>query len=152
MDPDERSGGFGFGRLAIAGRRGFLDRDLNQFLPNLPAVHLFRMPSGTRGVAVGARGRSRGTVEWAPARSRRGNDGCVRCEREQNLKSALSQVLKHSVTSIAAAEDYIYAGDSEGRLAGFRRCRRELGRDIQTGRAGARWKRSGWTRTIHGWQ
>ena len=37
-------------------------------------------------------------------------------EREQNLKSALSQVLKHSVTAIATAKDYIYAGDSEGRL------------------------------------
>ena len=36
--------------------------------------------------------------------------------REQNLKSALSQVLKHSVTAIATAKDYIYAGDSEGRL------------------------------------
>ena len=34
----------------------------------------------------------------------------------QNLKNALSQVLKHSVTAIATAKDYIYAGDSEGRL------------------------------------
>ena len=37
-------------------------------------------------------------------------------ERDQNLKDALSQVLKHSVTAIATAKDYIYAGDSEGRL------------------------------------
>ena len=36
--------------------------------------------------------------------------------REQNLKNAMSEALKISVTAIATAKDYIYAGDSEGRL------------------------------------
>ena len=48
-------------------------------------------------------------------------------QREQDLKSALSQVLKRSVTAIATAEDYIYAGDSEGRLQVSAGCRSELG-------------------------
>ncbi len=34
----------------------------------------------------------------------------------KNIRAALSLVLKHSVTAIATAKDYIYAGDSEGRL------------------------------------
>jgi uncharacterized protein (TIGR03437 family) len=37
-------------------------------------------------------------------------------ERDQNLRQALSQVLNRSVTAIATVRDYIYAGDSEGRL------------------------------------
>ncbi len=32
------------------------------------------------------------------------------------MRSALSQVLNHSVTAIATVKDYIYAGDSDGRL------------------------------------
>jgi len=89
---------------------------LNQFLPNLPAVHLSGLPSGTRGVRLELAGVAR-EVEWAPGqKSAWKPTDASDVEREQNLKSALSQVLKHSVTSIAAAEDYIYAGDSEGRL------------------------------------
>jgi uncharacterized protein (TIGR03437 family) len=89
---------------------------LNQVLPNLPAVHLLGLPSGTRGVRLELAGIAR-EVEWAPGEKSAWKPldaGDV--EREQNLKSALSQVLKLSITAIAAAEDYIYAGDSEGRL------------------------------------
>src|SRR5262249_41148787 len=35
---------------------------------------------------------------------------------EPGMRAALSQVLKHSVSAIASAKDYIYAGDSEGGL------------------------------------
>ena len=93
---------------------------LNKFLPNLPAVHLLGLPSGTRGVRLELAGGSQGVVrevEWAPGEKSAWRPlDAADAEREQNLKSALSQVLKHSVTAIAAAEDYIYAGDREGRL------------------------------------
>jgi uncharacterized protein (TIGR03437 family) len=94
---------------------------LNQFLPNLPAEHLWGLPSGTRGVRLSLSGgglaRVAQEVEWAPGEKSawKPMDGAD-VEREQNLKGALSQVLKRPVTAIAAAEDYIYAGDNEGRL------------------------------------
>jgi uncharacterized protein (TIGR03437 family) len=93
---------------------------LNQFLPNLPAVHLLGLPSGTRGVRLELAASSQGVaqeVEWAPGEKSAWKPvNAADLEREQDLKGALSQVLKRSVTAIAAAEDYIYAGDSEGRL------------------------------------
>jgi len=92
---------------------------LNQFLPNLPALHLLGLPSGTRGVRLSLSGGLAGVaeVEWAPGeKSAWKRADAADLDREQNLKSALSQVLKRSVTAIAAAEDYIYAGDSEGWL------------------------------------
>jgi uncharacterized protein (TIGR03437 family) len=83
-------------------------------------VHLLGLPSGTRGVRLELAGGSQGVareVEWAPGEKSAWKPlAAADVEREQNLKSALSQVLKHSVSAIAAAEDYIYAGDSEGRL------------------------------------
>jgi uncharacterized protein (TIGR03437 family) len=93
---------------------------LNQFLPNLPAVHLVGLPSGTRGVRLELAGGSEGVareVEWAPGEKSAWKPAdAADLDRDQNLKSALSQVLKRPITVIAAAEDYIYAGDSEGRL------------------------------------
>jgi uncharacterized protein (TIGR03437 family) len=76
---------------------------LNQFLPNLPTGHL--LAGGTA------------EIEWAPGEKTawRPVDGAD-LARENNTKAALSQVLKHSVTAIATAKDYIYTGDSEGRL------------------------------------
>jgi uncharacterized protein (TIGR03437 family) len=89
---------------------------LNQFLPNLPALHLLGLPSGTRGVRLELAGVAQ-EVEWAPGEKSAWKPAdAADLGREQNLKSALSQVLKRPVTAIAAAEDYIYAGDSEGRL------------------------------------
>jgi uncharacterized protein (TIGR03437 family) len=89
---------------------------LNQFLPNLPAGHLIGLPSGTRGVRLALSGVAR-EVEWAPGEKSAWKPmDAADVNREANLKSAMSQVLKRSVTAIASAEDYIYAGDSEGRL------------------------------------
>ncbi len=93
---------------------------LNQFLSNLPAGHFMGLPNGTRGVRLelaSAAGEVVREVEWAPGEKAAWKPlDASDVEREQNLKSALSQVLKRPVSAIAAAEDYIYAGDSEGRL------------------------------------
>jgi uncharacterized protein (TIGR03437 family) len=94
---------------------------LNEFLPNLPSGHLLGLPSGTRGVRMSlADGRGsigNAEIEWSPGEKTAWKPAdSTEVERDQALKNALSQVLKHTVTAIATAEDYIYAGDSEGRL------------------------------------
>ncbi len=94
---------------------------LNQFLPNLPPGHLMGLPGGTRGVRLALSGGSAigvaREVEWAPGEKAAWKSvAAADVDREQNLKNALSRVLKRAVTAIAAAGDYIYAGDSEGRL------------------------------------
>jgi uncharacterized protein (TIGR03437 family) len=94
---------------------------LNDFLPNLPSGHLLGLPAGTRGVRLSL-AKSSAEIEWAPGEKTAWKPvdsapgGETEAERESNLKNALSQVLKRAVTAIATAEDYIYAGDSEGRL------------------------------------
>ena len=89
---------------------------LNDFLPNLPSGHLLALPSGTRGVRLSV-ANSDGEIEWAPGEKTAWKRvDAAEAVRDQILKSALSLVLKHSVTAIATAKDYIYAGDSEGRL------------------------------------
>ena len=89
---------------------------LNQFLPNLPTARLLSVPSGSRGVRLSLTGGS-AEIEWAPGEKNawRMADSAD-LQRENNTKIALSQLLKHNVTAIATAKDYIYAGDSEGRL------------------------------------
>jgi uncharacterized protein (TIGR03437 family) len=89
---------------------------LNDFLPNLPTGRLFGLPDGMRGVRLSVAG-SAGEIEWAPGEKTAWKPvDSTEVRRDRDLKSALSQVLKTSVTAIATAEDYIYAGDSEGRL------------------------------------
>jgi uncharacterized protein (TIGR03437 family) len=89
---------------------------LNDFLPNLPSGHLLGLPSGTRGVRLSVVN-SAAEIEWAPGEKTAWKQvDAAELAREQNLRSALSQVLKHSVTAIATVKDYIYAGDSDGRL------------------------------------
>lgn len=89
---------------------------LNDFLPNLPAGHLIGLPSGTRGVRLSV-ANSGAEIEWAPGEKTAWKPvDSTEVQRDQNLKAALSRVLKRPVTAIATAEDYIYAGDSEGRL------------------------------------
>lgn len=89
---------------------------LNQSLPNLPTGHLMGLPAGSRGVRLGLAG-STVEVEWAPGEKTAWRPiDSTGIEREMGAKAALSQVLKHSITAIATAKDYIYAGDSEGRL------------------------------------
>jgi uncharacterized protein (TIGR03437 family) len=89
---------------------------LNQFLPNLPTGHLRSVPTGPRGVLLALAGGA-SEIEWAPGEKNawRPVDG-TDLERENNTKAALSQLLKHSITAVATSKDYIYAGDSEGRL------------------------------------
>src|SRR5258708_32003609 len=56
-------------------------------------------------------------IEWAPGEKSAWKPvDSSDMQRERDTKSALSQVLKHSITALSAAKDYIYAGDSEGRL------------------------------------
>ncbi len=89
---------------------------LNDFLPNLPAGHLLALPGGTRGVRLSVADGA-AVIEWAPGEKTAWKPlDTAEAVRGQNLKDALSQVLKHSVTAIATAKDYVYAGDSEGRL------------------------------------
>jgi uncharacterized protein (TIGR03437 family) len=89
---------------------------LNDFLPNLPSGHLLGLPSGTRGVRLSV-ANSAAEIEWAPGEKTAWKPvDAAEAVRDQDLRNALSQVLKHSVTAIATAKDYIYAGDSEGRL------------------------------------
>jgi len=89
---------------------------LNDFLPNLPVRRFLGLPTGTRGIRMSV---SPGDfeIEWAPGEKTawRPADG-LEVQREENIKSALSQVLGRSITAIATAKDYIYAGDSDGRL------------------------------------
>jgi len=89
---------------------------LNQFLPNLPAGRLLSVPSGSRGVRLSLAG-GMVEIEWAPGEKsawKPVDSSDVRGERD--TRSALSGVLKHSITAINSVKDYVYAGDSEGRL------------------------------------
>jgi uncharacterized protein (TIGR03437 family) len=89
---------------------------LNQFLPNLPAGHLMGLPAGAHGVRLALAKVAR-EVEWAPGEKSAWKPvDPSDVEPEQNLKTAVSQVLKRNITAIATAKEYIYAGDSEGRL------------------------------------
>ncbi len=90
---------------------------LNQSLPNLPTGRLVSVPSGSHGVqlalAVGV-----AQVEWAPGEKTAWKlVDSTAVQRELATKSALSLELKRSTTAIATAKEFIYAGDSEGRLA-----------------------------------
>ena len=88
---------------------------LNQFLPNLPASRIVALPGGTRGVRVAVGGAAE--IEWAPGEKTAWRPAdSADAQVEAGTKAALSQKLNHTVTAIATAKDYIYAGDSEGRL------------------------------------
>ena len=89
---------------------------LNQFLPNLPTGHLIALPSGARGVRLALSGDTT-EIEWAPGEKNAWRPvDSTDLERENTMKAALSQLLKHNITAVAASKDYIYTGDSEGRL------------------------------------
>jgi hypothetical protein len=77
---------------------------LNDFLPNLPTGHLLGLPSGTRGVRLSV-ANSPGEIEWAPGEKTAWKPvDAAEAEGEQNLKTALSQELNHSVTAMAIAK------------------------------------------------
>lgn len=90
---------------------------LNQSLPNLPAGRLVSVPSGSHGVQL-ALASGVVQVEWAPGEKtawKLVDPSAV--QREMATKSALSLELRRTITAIATAKEFIYAGDSEGRLA-----------------------------------
>jgi len=90
---------------------------LNQSLPNLPTGRLVSVPSGSHGVQVALAG-GVAQVEWAPGEKtawKLVDSSAV--QREMATKNALSLELKRSTTAIATAKEFIYTGDSEGRLA-----------------------------------
>ncbi|HTA69411.1 MAG TPA: hypothetical protein VK776_14065 [Bryobacteraceae bacterium] len=89
---------------------------LNQFLPNLPTGHLLGVPNGPRGVRLALKGGA-AEIEWAPGEKTAWRPvDSADLVRENNTKAALSQILNHSITAVTTAKDYIYSGDSEGRL------------------------------------
>jgi len=89
---------------------------INDFLPNLPTGRLIGVPSGTRGVRLSLDASS-AEIEWAPGEKTAWKTlDSSEVQQDHNLKAALSQVLNHTVTALKTAKDYIYAGDSEGRL------------------------------------
>ena len=90
---------------------------LNQSLPNLPTGRLVSVPSGSHGVQLALAGGAT-EVEWAPGEKTAWKlVDATQVQREMAMKSALSQELKRSTTALATARDFVYAGDSEGRLA-----------------------------------
>jgi uncharacterized protein (TIGR03437 family) len=114
-DPDE---------VAVASRNGVWRSvdggvtwsGLNDFLPNLPGGRLMGVPSGTQGVRLAIAG-GRAEIEWAPGEKTAWRTlDATDAERDVQMKAALSRFLSRSVTSLATVKDYIYAGDSEGRL------------------------------------
>lgn len=115
---------------------------MNDFLPNLPSPHLVALPSGARGVRVSIADAG-AEFEWTPGeKSSWKPANSVDLLRQRNLKIALSQVLQRSVTAIATAKDYVYAGDSEGQLHVSSDAGASWGaasRPIQTGKVEAIW-------------
>jgi len=89
---------------------------LNQSLPNLPTGRLMGLPNGSHGIQLSiASGVAE--VEWAPGeKSAWKLVNPVAVQGEMVMKGALSGELNRTVTAIATVKDYIYAGDSEGRL------------------------------------
>jgi uncharacterized protein (TIGR03437 family) len=89
---------------------------LNDFLPNLPTGHILGLPSGTSGVRVSLASNA-AEVEWRPGEKSAWKPlDPAEVQRDEQLKSALSQVLNRTITAIQTAKDLIYTGDSEGRL------------------------------------
>lgn len=90
---------------------------VNQSLPNLPSGHLISLPAGSHGVQLSLGG-GPAEVEWAPGEKTAWKlADAAAVQRESAVRSALSQELKRTVSAIATSKDFIYAGDSEGRLA-----------------------------------
>src|SRR5579883_463306 len=89
---------------------------LNEFLPNLPVGRILGLPSGTRGVRLSLADTTT-EVEWPPGEKSAWKPlDSADVQRDEQLKSALSQVLNRTITGIQTAKDVIYAGDSEGRI------------------------------------
>jgi len=89
---------------------------LNQSLPNLPTGRLLALPSGLHGLQLSLKNSGR-EIEWAPGEKQAWRSVTpFAVQREAAEKAALSQEMKRNITAVATAKDYVYAGDSEGRL------------------------------------
>ncbi len=85
---------------------------LNEALPNLPVQRFAGLPVTTRGIRIEAAGF--GIVEWVPGEKRAWRPaGEPEGEAERR---AFSAALGASITAVAKAEDYVYAGSSDGRI------------------------------------
>ncbi len=89
---------------------------LNDFLPNLPAGASAGLPSGTRGVRLSV-ANSAAEIEWAPGEKTAWKlvDATEVGARPEPEERAIASVEAFG-NRHCNREDYIYAGDSEGRL------------------------------------
>lgn len=89
---------------------------VNESLPGLAARRFVGVPSGIHGFAVAAAGMA-SDLEWFPGektawRPVSSSFQKVQLERTQRL----SALLRTSITAVAEAGDYVYAGSAEGRV------------------------------------
>jgi len=88
---------------------------LNDLLPNLSSSHLLGLPYGTHGVRLSINDTFE--AEWAPGEKTAWRPAeSTDLQMRQNLKNALSGLLNRTVTAFGTAKNYIYTGDSDGRL------------------------------------
>jgi len=89
---------------------------LNQFLPNLPAVRIYGLPSGSRGVRLGLAADAP-EVEWAPGEKSAWHVvDSTDVERDQSLKAALAAATNAKITAAGASGTYVYGGTADGQL------------------------------------
>ncbi|MEO7145434.1 MAG: hypothetical protein ABI165_18210 [Bryobacteraceae bacterium] len=88
---------------------------LNESLPNLPVDRILSLPAGRRGLRIDAGNFSE--LEWIPGEKQAWRpDGNAEVTREAELRRALAQALRATVTAVAASGDTVYAGASDGRV------------------------------------
>ena len=101
---------------------------LNDGLPNLPALHLLSVPSGTQGLRLALKAMPQTmpqttsqpmpqTVEWAPGQKTAWHvSDSAEIDRDNNAKLALFKLLGRTITTFARQGNVVYAGDADGRL------------------------------------
>lgn len=91
---------------------------LNDFLPNLNLRRLLATPSGPHGLLAAPSRDSAAVYEWAPGEKTawRPAPAPEAFITELAMRRQLSQALSSSITAVAYAGDYVYAGSSDGRI------------------------------------
>src|SRR5205807_7146603 len=90
---------------------------LNQALPNLSVRRIYATPSGMEGMRVSVKTPGMPEFEWAPGEKNAWKpSGNPDVQREVVLEQALSQALNTTITAVAAAGNYVYAGSADGQL------------------------------------
>lgn len=90
---------------------------LNQGLPNLPVRHLYSIPDGMHGIRVSLRTPGLPEFEWAPGEKTAWKPAAsADVQREAALQQALSQALNATITAVAAAGNFVYAGSADGQI------------------------------------